>query len=246
MKYHYLEKYLMAPTHPITISVIGCGGTGSYVVTQLAKLAVALYETRKIDLSVTVYDNDVVEAHNVGRQLFSPSDIGRNKAEVIIERVNRFYGFNWESKNEKISESPKNNIVITCVDNVKTRKLIKKRAHPMFTDHRSQFYWLDFGNSKDYGQYVLSSLYKIDQPKGDYFVGKLKTVFELFGKMKEDKSEPSCSMLESLSKQDLFINLQLATSGIGLLWKLLTEHRISYQGQFLNLNTGHTHPILIK
>jgi tRNA A37 threonylcarbamoyladenosine dehydratase len=50
---HYLDPYLMAPVHPVTITVIGCGGTGSYVTTQLAKMAVALRELKDIELFVT-------------------------------------------------------------------------------------------------------------------------------------------------------------------------------------------------
>ena len=50
-------------------------------------------------------------------------------------------------------------------------------------------------------------------------------------------------MAESLEEQDLFINLQIATTGISLLWKLFKNGFIEYHGQFLNLQTGHTSPL---
>jgi hypothetical protein len=42
MKVHYTNKYLINPEHPITIHVIGCGGNGSQMLMQLARLIEAL------------------------------------------------------------------------------------------------------------------------------------------------------------------------------------------------------------
>lgn len=246
---HYLDPYLMRPEHPITVLVIGCGGTGSYVVSQLAKISVALKELRDIELDVCVADDDIVESHNIGRQMFSESDIGHYKSNVIVNRVNRYFGLDWESNTERIEKIHGFNIVISCVDNIKTRKIIAKTRSKKFNKevepYRKRLYWLDFGNSKNYGQYVLSTFDNIEQPSVRNIKHFLPNVFELFGKMKEDKSEPSCSMMESLNQQDLFINLQLATAGINLLWKLLKDHVITYQGQFINTDSGESKPIKI-
>ena len=35
------------------------------------------------DRFITVYDSDIVTEANIGRQLFSPSDIGLNKAQCL-------------------------------------------------------------------------------------------------------------------------------------------------------------------
>jgi PRTRC genetic system ThiF family protein len=245
----------MNPEHDITIAVIGCGGTGSYVVTQLAKLAIALYELKGIMIQVSAYDNDIVEKHNVGRQLYSESDIGQFKSNVIISRVNRFYGLRWESYPIRVDKCPEANIIITCVDNLETRRIIqhapqinwkglKREVRETWT-HR--LYWMDFGNSKSFGQYILSTFQPIPQPKTTSIPAeKLPNIFDLVPNIKEDKSEPSCSMAESLQQQDLFINLTLAVHGIGLLWKLLKDHRIEYYGQFINLESGVIRPITIK
>ena len=247
MKKHQIDSYLKEPTHPITVTVIGCGGTGAYVVSQLAKLAVTLRVLKDIELFVTVIDDDKVEEHNVGRQLYSPSDIGFYKSTVMVERVNRFFGLDWVSEVRRVTSPVHSNIVITCVDNIACRKVISKTKEIHSTDlHKNCFYWLDFGNSKDYGQFVLSTFQKVKQPKGSSYASELPNIFQLFGKIKESKSEPSCSMAESLNQQDLFINLQVATAGISLLWKLLKDGMISYHGQFLNLETGNTRPINIK
>lgn len=253
-KTHFLERYLMNPSHPITIAVVGCGGTGSYVVTQLAKMALALWELKEIQIHLVVYDNDKVEPHNVGRQLFSKSDVGEFKANVIVSRVNRFFGLRWESVTERLEVCPTANIIISCTDNVASRRMIhrslknknKKVGGDDIQEFAHRFYWMDFGNSKDYGQYILATFGKIVQPDIENVVPKLRSVIDFYPKMKDVPEEPSCSMAESLQQQDLFINLTLAVNGIGLLWRLLKNHQIDYHGQFINLETGITRPIKIS
>ncbi len=77
---HYIDNYLLNPQNPVTVNLIGAGGTGSQVLTNLARLDVTLRVLNHPGLFVTVYDPDVVTESNIGRQLFSSSDIGLNKA----------------------------------------------------------------------------------------------------------------------------------------------------------------------
>lgn len=37
---HYTDNYLINPQHPVTVNLIGAGGTGSQVLTCLARLDV--------------------------------------------------------------------------------------------------------------------------------------------------------------------------------------------------------------
>mgnify|MGYP006977836843 CR=1 FL=1 len=39
---HYIDNYLINPQHPVTVNLIGAGGTGSQVLTCLARLDTAL------------------------------------------------------------------------------------------------------------------------------------------------------------------------------------------------------------
>ncbi len=36
-KVHYADSYLLNPQHPVTVNLIGGGGTGSQVLTNLAR-----------------------------------------------------------------------------------------------------------------------------------------------------------------------------------------------------------------
>ena len=71
---HYIDNYLLNPQHPVTVNLIGAGGTGSQVLTCLARLDVTLRALGHPGLFVTLYDPDIVTDANIGRQLFGCSD----------------------------------------------------------------------------------------------------------------------------------------------------------------------------
>ena len=246
MKLHYTDKYLMDPTHPITILVIGCGGNGTQVLTDLAKINSSLLQLNHPGLHVLAMDDDIIEQPNIGRQKFSQADLGQYKASALITRLNRFYGTDWRAKNETFFDEKPVNIVISAVDNVSTRFEISKWFEEKSgSDYRKMFYWLDFGNAKDYGQFILGST-DIEQPKSKFnTINKLKNVIDLFPDMEknEDITSPSCSTREALLKQDLFINSVLVSTGMNLIWKLLTEFRINTHGGYVNLGNCSTKPI---
>jgi PRTRC genetic system ThiF family protein len=253
-KVHFTSSYLLDPPHQITVTIAGVGGTGSQVLTALARINEGLKAKGHPGLHVKVYDDDEVSEANVGRQLFSTSDIGMNKAIVLTSRVNRFFGFGWEAHNKKFDpmvDYNTTNIIITCVDSAAARidisaglmHCIKMKLHP--TEY--PLYWLDFGNLKETGQVVLGTIGKIQQPSSKHeTLPKLKTMVQMFPSLKKIKEEdqgPSCSLAQALNRQDLFINSTLANLGCNLLWKLLTEYKIEYQGLYLNLRTLTSNPI---
>lgn len=264
---HYTSNYLINPTHPVTVNLIGCGGTGSQVLTNLARMNEALVKLGHTGLHVRVFDEDIVTEANIGRQLFSLSDIGRNKATISVSRINRFFGLNWESYPIRYGtenfdaklEIVGANILITCVDTAKTRIEIGnlQKAYSLFHSKKENMnpyeislYWLDFGNSKSTGQVVLGTLKEIKQPKSnDLTVSVLQTVIDMFpnlSKMDENNNTPSCSLAEAIGKQDLFINSTVTQFGMNILWKLFREAKLKIHGAFININTMCTNPIVIK
>lgn len=250
-KVHFADSYIINPNHPISINLVGVGGTGSQVLSGLGRISHALQTFGHPGLYVTAFDPDQVSEANIGRQLFARTEIGLNKADVLITRFNRFFGTAWESVSERYNSEPAN-IIITCVDNIKSRLAISTSLnHYNKTNHVEwqPKYWLDFGNATNHGQYVLSTVGKIKQPTSKKYkaVNRLRPVTELFDftQIHEEDSGPSCSLAEALEKQDLFINSSLAISGCSLLWQLLKQGVIDKQGGFLNLSTMQTNPILL-
>ncbi|MEG1544002.1 MAG: PRTRC system ThiF family protein [Tannerellaceae bacterium] len=248
-KIHFTDKYILNPTHPITVNLIGVGGTGSQVLGALARINHALVALGHSGLHVTAYDPDEVSLANIGRQQFSVVDHGLNKAVVLVTRINRFFGSDWQAVPALYSQGRPANIMISCVDSVKSRLAIANaiRNGSNSIDHKQKMYWMDFGNGANHGQVVLGTLGRIEQPKSEKYetVSEMKVITELFdlSQVNEEESGPSCSLAEALRKQDLFINSTLAQLGCALLWKLLSAGSIDYQGMYLNLDTMKVNPI---
>jgi PRTRC genetic system ThiF family protein len=249
-KIHYAPDYLVNPPHMITVNVIGAGGNGSQVVQGLARMNVTLRALGKPGLLVILYDDDKVSEANIGRQLFSQHDVGRYKAEVLISRINQFYGTSWCSRNNRYSkeQSSGSNITISCVDTAKSRLQISEvwNNKKLFQDWEKPYYWLDLGNSNKSGQVILGSSHHVEQPKSKKYktIKHLPTITEEFDlKNIEDDNEPSCSIAEAIEKQDLFINPIVSYMGLNLLWKLLKEYSITHRGYYINLETGKTNSI---
>lgn len=253
MKTHYTHSYILSPQHKVTVNLIGCGGTGSRVLTNLAIMDKSLMALGHPGIHVTAFDDDNVSTPNIGRQAFLNSDLGLNKAQVMVNRVNRMLGLQWDyypfrfepslirSKSEKFLQS---NILISCVDTLESRKMLKSIDWNPSRDYENPLYWLDIGNGKNYGQYILSTLQYVEQHSDG--VSVLKDIFEIHpdvATMEEDESTPSCSLAEALTKQDLFVNPTMAIMACHLLWRLMTEGKITYQGAYVNMDTMQTNLI---
>ncbi len=249
MKYHNAYDWLLSPEHKITVNLIGCGGTGSQVLSILARMNLSLMALGHLGLHVTVWDDDKVSSANIGRQLYSGTEIGEYKAVSLVTRFNRFYGFKWEAICEKFGVVPKKdqpykaNIYITCVDDFQTRLDIAKKIHTSPNDgnhEHKKMYWLDFGNTNNTGQAILGTISNHKTPLHgfDQWASKYK-------KPKKSKNTPSCSLAEALDKQDLLINSSLANAGMQLLWRLFREGKTPYRGVIINLETLTSNPIKI-
>lgn len=264
MNYFNTPPYFINGQHRITINLIGVGGTGSLILSRLARLHFALNQLNHPGLFVRAFDDDIVETFNVGRQLFSPYDIGNYKAEALIEKINQTFSLDWEAVNQKFlipnqTETKNNmddtllaNITISAVDNVNTRNELK-RLFDTIKENQIRFsnspitkpyFWLDCGNAKTSGQFVFSTILNDDENNTE-----LNDVIDLYGSLeKHDNLETqgvSCSYRESILQQDLFINDAIALYACNLLWKLFRDKRINYQGGFINTDTLQTNPIKI-
>ena len=115
----------------------------------------------------------------------------------------------------------------------------------------SPLYYMDFGNNKDAGQVILSTIGKIKQPASKQYrtVELLPMVTDEFGELLQASevtdNTPSCSLAEALTKQDLFINSALANVGASLLWQLFREGLLFNRGFFLNLKDFRTQPLKV-
>jgi PRTRC genetic system ThiF family protein len=118
--------------------------------------------------------------------------------------------------------------------------------HALSQPYNRVYYWLDLGNARETGQFVLGCPRNYVNPRRSL---RLRTATELFpelvSELPED-NEPSCSTLESLERQDLFINDVLVSGALNLLWRLLRYGEISYHGGLVNVQTGVVRPLPIQ
>lgn len=259
---HYTDNYLINPTNPITVNLIGAGGTGSRMLTELARMNHSLIALGHAGLQVNLFDDDIVTQANQGRQLFADAEVGLPKAVALINRTNRFFGTNWKAVTEQFSTGnlkflPNHgsaNIYISCVDTVSARfdiaTCLKDCTGYSNFERSKSLYWLDIGNALNTGQAILSTINEIKQPNSNLYrtISNLPLITDEFRELLEaqtDNNEPSCSLAESLEKQDLFINATLASMGASLLWKLFREGMTAQRGFFLNLGNFKLEPIAV-
>ena len=82
----------------IIVSIVGCGGTGSHIATGMPYLHQALLAAgHPYGLRVFLIDGDRITETNCVRQPFSRSEVGLYKAVVLINRLNLFWGLDWEA-----------------------------------------------------------------------------------------------------------------------------------------------------
>ena len=224
---------------PISVAVVGVGGTGSEIVSNLAHLQLAMLALGLPGMHVVAFDPDSVSEANIVRQRYAPADIGQSKAEVLIHRVNLTYGFGWEAvpKRFRATEARHSwDIVISCVDTRAARAELHGFAFKSGFHHWK--FWLDCGNDATIGQVVLGT----PRPPGSELRHHLPTATELHPEIMDTKkpedNTPSCSAIEALTRQDLLVNKTVAVLATDLLWRLFRDREIAFHARYFNLATN--------
>jgi len=104
-----------------SVLIVGCGGLGNIIATTISCIGLE---------KIYLVDFDDIEIHNIHRQFqFSLNDIGKNKAEVLADKikrcdteVNALEGYFDENMDIKVD------LVFDATDNFEVRKKIDKFA----------------------------------------------------------------------------------------------------------------------
>ena len=245
MEIHHVHPELLR--HRVRVLVVGCGGNGSAIAAGMPYLHQAfLAYGHPEGVHVTLLDPDIISPTNCVRQPFSQSEIGLYKSVVLANRLNLFWGLDWDGIPERLD--PKRrldglDIVIGCVDTRKARAAIAKCSEDWSEVH----YWLDLGNNADSGQFVLGE--PLNRRNRRHRL-RLRTVSELFPEVAQPELEesdmPSCSAIEALDRQEPFVNPTLASHALALLARLFRYGRVSYHGAFVGLGSiGGVQPLRV-
>lgn len=113
------------------IKVIGLGGIGSHLIEPLCLYANQIGETE-----IVLIDGDSYENKNRSRQVFDQPEV--NKATATFERLSgKFQNLHFKCKTTYVNESNiisfirENDIIMLCVDNHATRKLVSNRCQEL-------------------------------------------------------------------------------------------------------------------
>src|ERR1700680_2042042 len=167
----------------VKVAVVGCGGTGSAVISGLPHLHQALLAYgHPLGLSVTAMDGDRISATNCVRQPFSASEIGLFKSVVLINRLNLFWGLDWQAAPQHLSTGHDlHNDLGLVIGGVDSRSARAKIREALTNAYCGIGYWLDIGNNADTGQFVLGQpLNRINKNKADLLRADSELFPEIF------------------------------------------------------------------
>ena len=207
---------------PVSILMLGAGGTGGHIAPHLYRLLYALNRPVRVILS----DGDIVEQKNLVRQNFCEADLGKNKARVLAERYAGAFGMltefipdfieSPERMMELLSPSAGNQRILTiligAVDNNRSRQL----CHEVFYRSRSLVY-IDSGNGEFSGQVVCGvrqSNRTVSKPLARYFPDVMDATDRF-------PTELSCAEASVSSPQTIAANLTAATVVVDMLYNIL-------------------------
>lgn len=105
----------------LDVLVVGAGGIGTYVCLNLVLMGVG---------NIDLYDGDVIEDHNLNRQVFYYDAVGQKKADVLAARLNRLNKCikPYPTYLEDTSKLRKYDIIFSCLDNWKYRFMLSDFA----------------------------------------------------------------------------------------------------------------------
>lgn len=168
------------------IVVVGAGGNGSYTVQQVTQML----NIFNIWGKMVVADPDIFEEKNLGNQLCLPSDIGKNKAEVLAKRYRSAYQLDITTYSASYVEDVETlrnlfntsyegchnwrtvylPILIGCVDNNYTRQIFHQ-----FFEQEDNLLYIDIGNES----VTIPNDYRV-RPK-EQWTEEEKTAYEKSG-----------------------------------------------------------------
>lgn len=242
----------------MTFYIVGAGGTGGYFIRDFARFIYSFYE-RRIDkgdrdkIRIIVIDGDDVEEKNLLRQNFIPSDLGKNKAEVMTARYNKAFGIGMEYIpqffNKELYDDLKRSetdygtcdVFIGCVDNNEARRSIDAEMNrgERRSSHAIRKFWIDAGNQRKSGQVILGGRRKASYYGDDF---KIPTVADLYPEILDASADEevvvSCAERMMEDEQNMFINIMAASNLLLLTKKIFLSEPMNIHGMDFSLEGG--------
>ena len=222
----------------VSIYVVGCGGTGSFLVPHLCRLA-NWFDAADKQISITLIDFDRIEEKNLYRQNFCLAELGYNKAQALAVRYKAMFpklriGAIADRASAVSLDRSAPTVIIGCVDNAAARMSIEElmieysglMAHGF---SHVPCWWIDCGNDYTYGQVAIGNWYSLELD--DYILEPatcttlpLPTIQYPELLLQADENETlSCAERALLNGQSLNINSQMAIAAGEMVHQLLNS-----------------------
>lgn len=246
----------------IKIYVVGAGGTGSFAVPCLARLAYEVIQRGKT-VDLTIIDPDCVEQGNIPRSNFCAAEISRFKAQTLAERLSAAWGLEVGYANVKLDYEKhikpgvgnrQLTILVGCVDNHLARREIHralKECEPYHSTDAPSAWWIDGGNGKYSGQVLIGSTVKKDTAANHFTTAaicrKLPAPSLVHPELLENQEIPapretvernSCPELVRLGEQSLNVNQRVAVEIAEMLTELLLTNSLKRFAAYFDLESG--------
>lgn len=225
-------SFLIPQSPIVSIALIGCGGTGSHIAQALARLAWHCRDLGGPRLDLTFIDGDTVEQKNVGRQLFSVADVGRNKAQVLAGRFSAVFGLEIAAVpamlNGVIFRPLGYGIVVGAVDSAAGRRACRELAN-----NAGYRLWIDSGNHEQSGQVVAGSVHAASQLNGSLKNGlcsALPTAPLIYPELLLDappRPREDCAAAMQDNAQSLMVNQTMAAIVGQYLYSIVVSRKLT-------------------
>ncbi|MFN3467915.1 MAG: ThiF family adenylyltransferase, partial [Candidatus Brocadiales bacterium] len=118
----YERQDLLPLCIPPSVSVVGCGGAGTWV---------AIFAAMSGVTRLAVFDSDAVESSNLNRLPYTTKDVGRPKTEVLREFIGRIRPecavLTYPHMNE-VNLGLLDGLVADCTDNIDVQRMLYKHC----------------------------------------------------------------------------------------------------------------------
>jgi len=230
------------PHQTITeIVLVGLGGTGSQWARAIARIVYHLRRQRQHVPTIHFVDPDVVEASNVGRQMFTEADLGQYKAETLARRFNYAMGLSIVWHNELFDPerhtSHHGTLLCGAVDNHQARLALAQ----------ADAIWIDSGNHFAAGQVVIGNTADpqvVRHGFGERTCSYLPNTALVFPSLLEPEvstEQPlSCAALIERGDQSLLINDAMGMIAADYTYRLLSGLPITSFLTYLDTSVGFT------
>lgn len=241
------RRVLMKRSNSLKITVVGCGGTGSWIVPHIVRLARLVQDAAENprQVKLELWDPDTVEEKNLYRQNFSAPEIGMNKAQTLAFRYGTHWGIDVRALPVPFEGNKNYDLLIGCVDNPHARQTI----HDLYRgDHPGPF-WLDCGNATDQGQVLLGNTLhqpELAFPVGDVCVALPIPTIQHPELLQPDPLEQNNPFLERMScaeqalhgNQGLTVNAKIAAEAADYFYRLVLKGNLRKYATYFDLISG--------